>query len=500
MATIDILGIDNTTGKLRQFTGDDVVSVPVRKPVLAFNGVGCHVNHGQFWTSATTGLNSNRMYWDTWVKPLGSGYVISAGYGGAHELLLGFTGSGPYTVTGNVWDGAGSALRSFGSATQVAHGEWIHLAVGMKVTAGVYMITYINGIPMAATAFTGTRGVAGTSAADGILFVGGSHHLNFTGYIAAIRGFDTAHPTDWYHTIRPQFSFSGQMINHSSARINADFLADYTVPSSIIPDLSQGYGGLVHPGRLYNAGDNASPDFEIPSNANATLANRPYWVYDDSCPVTYNGTGLPPQYQRTISPTTPPGGVAVYDSFGRQDVLPAWTDTPNIGSTEVGSLAWTVFPNATYYIYNGQLHYTGTSVNSGGWVDTGTSNVSVKVTKPVGTSLANAPWNCGVLLRYVDNNNFWSASCIYESGVMNVAIRLRKAGSDSIVSGTNIGATAVSDMRLEANGNVYTLYVNNASVATYTDTNNDFISATKHGFACFNNMFWSINDIAITNL
>ena len=492
-------------------SGNNVNLTWASRPVLYFPGNGAHVNHGQFWTAATTGLSSNRMYWDAWVKPEvdGLGYFISAGYGGAHELLWGFTGNvgGPYAITGNIWDITNGTARTFNTKQTVQHGEWVHVGIGLINEASLTTpraVVYIHGIPISSMSIVGTRGMPGT-ASDGMLFVGGSHHINYKGCIASIRGWDVTHPTDWFTSYIPQFSVTNQMVNYQSTRVDCDFLADYTMAGNAVIDLSKGYGGLLHHGRLFNAGEEIYNDFEMPAS-NPTLAGRPYWIYDNTCPLTYNGTGKPPQYQRTISPATPPGGVTYYDSFGRQDILPAWTDPSaiNLGNTEVGNLPWTRFGNGAFYLYDGMLRFAGFTslapVHSGAYVNTGTSNVRVKVTKPVGSTLTNEAWNLGIVLRYIDDNNFCFAYGFYDGATMHVALRLRVAGSDYNVAGNSIGNTAVTSLELEATGNQYTLKANGSTVATYTDTTNTFNSATRHGFHNFNHMFWSIDDISITNI
>ena len=76
-----------------------------------------HVNHGPFWPPQVSGVEVNfgtQFFWESWVCPLGSGYLISDGYGGSHALLWGFNGS-PGPVYGNIWNG--TAIQSFYDTT-----------------------------------------------------------------------------------------------------------------------------------------------------------------------------------------------------------------------------------------------------------------------------------------------------------------------------------------------------------------------------------------------
>lgn len=63
-----------------------------------------NVSYGQFWTPGT---NYNKFFVDAWIWAEGNAqYVVSAGYGGEHNILFGVDGcsaDNTTRITGVVW-------------------------------------------------------------------------------------------------------------------------------------------------------------------------------------------------------------------------------------------------------------------------------------------------------------------------------------------------------------------------------------------------------------
>jgi hypothetical protein len=198
-----------------------------------------HVNHGFFWPAVQGYDLGNGFLWESWVQPTtmaGSGYLVSDGYGGAHSLLWGL-GSVPGAPTGNLWNGSTSI--SFGGGYMVAASEWVHLALLWTKTA---IYSFVNGVCDGQVAFTGPR-VTPAPGGPGVLYVGGSDHLNLAMSIAALRGYDRGLPfstnTTWGTAFRPERRFGIDAARSTGTGTRQpDFLADYTVQGVTIPDHS----------------------------------------------------------------------------------------------------------------------------------------------------------------------------------------------------------------------------------------------------------------------
>jgi len=189
--------------------------------VLEFDGTPMTVDGGNFWPAD---VPLGHFFWEVRAQALpnpGVQYLISDGYGGAHSILFGLRADG--LMTGNVWDG--TKYTSFGSTSGAKADEWATLAVGWD---GDTITCYYNGMPAGTTPYAGKRFSGGAVNGGGHLFVGGSDHLNFKGRIAWVKGYEDASgpngaPNLWY---------------------------DFSKAEAIVRDLSNGYRGSRHDGRL----------------------------------------------------------------------------------------------------------------------------------------------------------------------------------------------------------------------------------------------------------
>lgn len=283
---------------------------------------GHNVNHGYMFDRAGTG---GSFFWEAWVMPLnGAEYWISDGHGGAHYILCGFDGtaSGSLGVSGNIWNKAGAATVSFTSLDKVPPSTLHHVGVGWD---GTNINVYVDGVLSGQTAYNGNRGNTGGQE-DGILYIGGSDHSNYKGWIFRVRGFEGAvpfvggMPAGYFN---PERRFRG-VLGNVDAFVKASFLADYTQPHHIVPDLSAGYNGSTHPGVLSVGNDYA--------NLNDGLR-----AGEDLLPVYELKAFEQTDYAGT-APTTTPANAVLFDEFRRQDVLPCWSSTG--GSTAPTGQEW----------------------------------------------------------------------------------------------------------------------------------------------------------------
>lgn len=232
--------------------------------VLEFDGSKAqHVDHGAFFVDATQARNTpvmfdNEFLWEAWIKvaPVTQlGYVVSAGYGGAHAILMGVNSNGKTAnVTGNFYvtnDGTCSNLSSVsftGGSFNV--NEWTHIAVGSRANKVVYI--YVNGTPVYAQQWIGQRiGYGCNEEWNSGLYIGGSDHLNFYGRIGAVRAWEGYEPYNAGPFI-PEVSFRADRAG-SNGFVRAAFLADYTQVGNNIADLSNGYKGVKHSGHRQSA-------------------------------------------------------------------------------------------------------------------------------------------------------------------------------------------------------------------------------------------------------
>lgn len=444
------------------------VPLPLGSPTaLRFSGAaGCHVDHGYFWGHAANTDLGTGFWWESWVAPRGSGYLVSDGYGGAHALLWGVTGSTSFTATGNVWNG--TAAVDFNGLYGAGVGEWVHLVVWWD---GLALRTFANGVGDGWKAWTGPRRTVGPGTGAGKLYVGGSDHLNLACDLAAIRAWDRSNVLSTSGLLntafRPQRTYQGDAYDNGGAayRTPPDFLADYTVPSGGLVNDHAPEGGVVsytggakrrHPGRLTCVGQNAVLAQTAPLGSVAEVGAYPRWVSSPSCPYAQPiGSGASGEPART--PAAVPGGALAFDSFGRANQTLAFQAVPALGSTEGGSLgplAWQSSSPGQFGILGGMGCFLGTLGNKTAWVPVGVADQDVRVTNQRG---AGTTGGTGICFRVLDADNFWYAYG-YGDPTANVIFYGRYvAGVLTDLGNTNPG-TAWNTLRVLAQGTAIRIY------------------------------------------
>jgi len=225
---------------------------------MTFNGIfHQNVNHGKLWETYSPGnptVLESDFAWEAWVKmslPQNElGYFISAGYGGAHAILIGF---GDGRLVGNFTHlSTGVCLPTtewvtFASPQVFENNVWFHVAVA---SVDHVLTIYKDGQPIHSQPWTGVRISSVCHVFDvsaGILYVGGSNHLNFTGEISQVRGWEGFSPYTGV-AFTPETTFSSYWVRRDSSRVESVFLARYKPRVLRIADLSLGYRGVKHPG------------------------------------------------------------------------------------------------------------------------------------------------------------------------------------------------------------------------------------------------------------
>ena len=438
-----------------------------------------HVDHGAIFTA---GAALGDFWFECWVAWDSGQYVISEGPGGDHAILYGWGVTGK--PSGNFWDNVSGVL--FGGDDTVAPGEWHHLAVGWKKTGVApksWIECYINGVPCGLVSYSGLR-----YAGDGtVTYIGGSDHSNYYGKIAALRLVEGYCPTQKY-SFRPDRFFGPRFGNDNLYDGTAVILqADYTKPQSIIADIKPATGGRK-PGRLANANviDGLGlPLFEAPT---------PYWVYDPKCPVTPGTPPLTTEWGATVlTPTTPPVGCRIFDSFRSRGDQTRCTEADNfvgIGSTEGGSLgplvwqapdAWGCFRGNAIWL--GLSGVTSTKV----WVENGVADMDVSVTRRPQGGGGWATGDVGLVLRLVDASNY--VYCVYYpsylggDGKIYLVTVVAGVVTTTIVSAATPSSATFGTLRCKVKTvtgvSTWTIYTDGVQVGTGTDET--FVSATKVG-------------------
>jgi hypothetical protein len=416
-----------------------------------------HVNHGIFWKP---GVNHGIFFWEAWVKPYANAeYVISDGYGGQHALLFGFSGGTTrLALSGNFFDLNSNTPVSFGTDETVPVNQWCHIAVGWD---GQRIVSFIDGIPSSIVPYTGQRKTLPGSG-SGVLFIGGSTHSNFNGKIARVRGFEGVLPMDsLLSSFTPEKCFRSAFLRSDGEIITASFVADYSSPSKIYPDLSLGYQGANHVGILSRDADvgifGYKPDFST---------NLPTWTPEPITNQTY------PSQLPTI-----PSGAIVYDSFDRLN------STPAFGTIGLG-VADKSFDNSKI-----ARRWRGTYVNQWGilgekalnlgqsivpvWLETGTSNMDVRAIRPHGSF---ATGNIELVYRYIDDNNYGVAYVTNGNGFVYL---VEYVGGSPIFVRTGIQPSDWYDFRVTVIGNQIKVICGVTEVISTTSPN--LSNGTKAG-------------------
>ncbi len=405
-----------------------------------------HVQHGEFYEVSVPNSPitlSPDFAWEAWVKidpTLTQGYFLSASYGGAHPILAGFTGDGvKYSLLGNLWLTNGGCPSqgtwSFGTPAVFYPNIWYHVAVSSRNRV---LTIYKDGIPVAQQTWTGDRlssTCGGYDFATGGLFIGGSDHLNFSGSIASVRGWEGYSPYKGT-PFTPELSFRGDWLKDDLTMAYASFLADYTQRATIYPDLSNGYRGKTHSGRLMSAIYGLSPG--RPTRSGPIL---PQWENDPTYPVW--GTNNVEPVGQVPTPTS-----TITDTFTR-------AESSTLGQTETGQ-TWT--SNVPFGIQNEKGVALAPGYYGSALVDIGSSTHTVAVSRGLFD-------RTGLRIRSVDFNNGYA-----------VFIEFNTVYLFRIVNGANtmLGSCAVPNgwQRIKAvsgKGSI-TVYVDNALKFTYNGT------------------------------
>ena len=300
---------------------------------LAFNVAKYnHVNYGIVRLPDTDYGNFG---FECWVKPLGDGYVISEGYGGAHGLLFGFVGSANtgYTLTGNVWNADTATGTSFATVEAVPHGEWCK--IGAYGINGDTILLCINDVPSAVVPWDGVRKVAAIT--DCVLYIGGSDHQNFTGIIGCWRYWENSEPImsngleQIVRNPRPDNLQIASFFN-STEQIEMGIIADYRTGS--LEDFGNGLNGSRRNGILAETLSTGTAGqiqtFSFSPLNNLVEGNYPAWVVDPIVPCTIE-----------TSAKTPTPSAIVEDTFGGMNVNYWDRGTLGLGVTETGNKTWT---------------------------------------------------------------------------------------------------------------------------------------------------------------
>jgi hypothetical protein len=411
-----------------------------------------HVNHGYFWNRGAAA--ATEFFWEAWVSPkTGAEYVISDGYGGAHNLLWGFNGfgTGKGTVSGNV--AIAGAPVGFASQDFIYEGDWHIIGLAWD---GTNIRTYTDGVLSSVTALAGVRQTLGNPS-EGVLFVGGSDHSNYHGYIRMIRGFEGWNPIGAGLYYRPEINFKAAFNSTGDALLGASFLADYTRPANIIPDLSSGYNGSVHPGYLASELDGSNTGTIDGGNpASGRLNNLPIFTTDNPFvrPTTYRGT----------TASIPVGAVG-YDDFSRANVNLTWDDALTLGTNRTGQV-WSspAAASSGWGIVDGHAYCNNAAgVPSIATFDLGKANQDVTINRKTAATFA------GPVGRYTDVNNYVHVEMFVSGADEYVLLWEVVAGVATQLDSALTGGSA-NNIRLEITGTTAKVYVNGSGTPLITET------------------------------
>lgn len=298
---------------------------------LAFDGTAQHVNHGLLWQPGTA---YTTLYAEAMIKPTGAGYFISAGYGGAHDLLFGVNGDSAsgWAITGNVYNSDIVTSTNFTTLERLRDNVWSHVAIAID---GTNLICLINGVPSSFQAFTSSRKT--DNGYEGVLFVGGSGHSNFAGRIAGVRIWESSIPVTTANFFRDvpyrppidRWDYATAVNPETGLMVPASFVADYRRGS--LDDLSLGLSGVKHNGFLAEAVSDQSEGGAFYNNGayNRDPSLVPQWVNDIFAYPTTAPTGK-----------TQIVGCRIYDDFARPDVHLGTSAVLGLGTTTVGNKTW----------------------------------------------------------------------------------------------------------------------------------------------------------------
>ncbi|HKC64031.1 MAG TPA: hypothetical protein VKB86_10355, partial [Pyrinomonadaceae bacterium] len=276
-------------------------------------------------------------------------------------------------------------------------GEWGHYAVGWD---GKSIITYYDGVPVGKQPFVGPRISPGRSWGASLLGIGGSDHQNLIGRIAQVRGYEDSNPRE---STSPESSFAPQTLFSLDGQLVSYFFR----PAQMVADLSNGYNGGAHSGRL--RGVSGGYPVECPS------CQTPRFVLDSTAP-DFSNPSNPGQINAPFnSPPAMPARARVFDSFSRSNSTYILGGKGGLGSTEGGSsgqLAWQTDSDVAqpqpFGILSGHAVLLADRTALA-WVSTatGSGNLDVRVDRTLGRYGSGG--NTGLSFRVMDKNNYFFA-------------------------------------------------------------------------------------------
>lgn len=450
-------------GKSVRVNGAELASVP-NTHALQFTAANVsHVNHGLFWVPSVA---YTTFYADALIKPTGGQYFLSAGYGGAHNLLWGVNGdANGFTLSGNVYSSDTSTSTPFQTTEKIRYNEWAHVAV---MYDGARIASFINGVPSAATVYTGNRKTL--NAYEGTILIGGSDHLMYTGRLGGLRIFEGVLPYDNLQNIAyrpPVENFNlASVVKGTATVVNASFLADYRTGK--LEDYSAGLSGARHNGyraaTLADSGSITGQLFDSNVFYNRDPSRYPQWVVD---PFSYSSTAAT---QKTQIATT-----RIYDDFSRADVHYGVAQTLGLGTTRVGAKAWTA---ANYGILNGNAFYDGNVFGASAIIaDAGNTDGSIIWRRPSSTTASGLGVTYRFVFRYQDAANY---HMLYVDEFGTGIVYQVVAGVLTALGANYAFGTAWTEAKVILTGATVDVYNGGASLGTRTMT--QFLTATSKGF------------------
>lgn len=488
--------------------------LPSGLPFVYLNGSAQHITHNDFWKTSGASLG-NAMSWERWMRgdPFASGeYDIADGYGGGHAILAS-------AVNGNIIFNQGQsneAIISFDADDFPPIGVFCCLRVSIldDPYSLPVIILWQNGIPVGRAFIPAdspplVRTVAGSG--SGTLFVGGSDHSNFKGWLAFVRAWDTVSACDFLpsQAYVPARFFTGVGPNGEPVDFMVSYIADRL---GIYPDVSSGYDSngqfprrFTHPGRPYRGLDygqffwtNPTAPVELPTIDYIT--NTPF---DKN--FNENDATLIASLTRGYTPKSPPAGALLFDSFSRADQTFAHTDTPDFGSFEYCSFGgvprWkSGYPSGNVQTVPTPNAPTPPGVSDGGiqkaavgiynrsaipldtwdtlaWGNANTANMTVEVTRRSHVN-TNGDGQCGLAFRVQDEFHFWTFFFQFIRNGQGSTVdknlylyRWDAAGAGTFVASAGLpgGNEDFQKLRVVTSGNSIECFVDSTSVISISD-------------------------------
>jgi hypothetical protein len=467
-----------------------VLSVPYVLDFSAEND-SPHLYCGPMWP-ASTDITPHKFFWEFWAAPrqAGSTYPIVGGYGGAHDILIGFTQNG--TGTQNrprvsfAYDGTNSIVLD--SDDGLLPTQWGHVAATWD---GYFLRLELNGIVIGQTAHTGNRVTPTTVNGGGNdLFIGNAgDHSAYDGLLAQVRAWDTALPLDYpMPAFRPQRFFGSDAYDGAGTWTPADLVLSMMsagVSQPFVEDLSaNGYRGRRHNcdfqgsesgGGVGRGFGSSYPAYPVPS-----------WVLDTTAPFASTSAGTEPGGDYGSLPSLPSSAL-VFDSFNRANATLAWAISPTLGVTDsrasLGSLTWQQ-GNLSYGLpywglLNGRGVYLGQSAGIT-WVNLDRSDSDIRVSRTNGGNGTGK--DIGLAWRVQDRSNAWTA--FTEDGELKITDVVNGIWGANWYQACTLPGSWTT-IRVVANGGTFSFYADSTYLCSQDD-HNEFRTATGVGLMSSN--------------